>query len=369
MSGRIDVGAALGSMLTAASAASLFGVVVAVLLAGVGPFPAFGQMPSVWHSGLLLVALTCGHTFLLRLLTATRRFRPYLVVTLVQGVTNMVLLIVLVGLLKLGTAAAVTAFAVSYAVGTALSFWFLRGAKRRMSVVGKDQLPSLFSYAAKYYPALLGHAIDFNAGTLVLATMTGSGEVGLYAAIAALMLRLLLLAQALQETVLPRIAADPKGRPELVARMSRIAVAATAVMTVVFCVVSKPVLALLLSPAFTEAASLAWWIAPGLILHAASTVLMPYFEGTNRPGIVSIATWAGLLTNVGSIIFIYPVLGLQGAALALSMGMTVRFLILATLFCNSTGASWQSIAVIRSVDARLFLGVIRPWLKPMLRGK
>src|SRR6185503_13276998 len=170
------------------------------------------------------------------------------------------------------------------------------------------------------------------------------------------MIRFLILAVALQETVLPRVAADGVGRPVLVAQLSRISVASTALMTLAFCVVSKPVLSLLLSPTFSEAARLTWWIAPGLILHASSALLMPYFEGTNRPGVVSLAVWAGLLSNVSFVVLLYPRMGLAGAAFAVSLGMAVRFTVLAVEFFRSTGINWRGIILMGTSDARLLLG-------------
>ena len=367
MSGRMTAGAAMGSMLVAALISALLGTGVGLLLAGRGPFPAFAAAPASWYAALVLIALTSGYTYLLRLLVATRRFRQYLVVTIVQGAANVVLLVSLVGVLRLGTAGAVAAFALSYGVGASLSLYWLRAAGDRMTIAPRAQLPAIAGYAAQYYPALLGHAIDFNAGTLVLASIAASSEVGLYAAISALMLRFLLFAQALQETVLPRVAADSIGRPALVAQMSRISMAGTALIAVAFCLVSKPVLSLLLSPAFARAAVLAWWIAPGLILHAASTLLMPYFEGTNRPGAVSIATWIGLLGNIMSIVGFYPLLGLQGAALALSIGMSLRFAVLAWLFCRSTRTPLKDITFARPADVRLLKRALPLW-RPGIRG-
>ena len=363
MSGRLGLGEALGSILAIAAVASTLGVMLSLCLAGFGPLPAFVGSESLWFAGLALVALTSGYTFLPRLLLATRRFREYLAVTLVQALSNVVLVLVLVVVLQLRTPGAIAAFAASYGAGAVVSFRWLYGAVDNIALASATQVPAIRRYAVKYYPALVGHAVDFNAGVLMLGALATNRDVGLYAALWALMGRFLMLALALQETVLPRVAADHVGRPVLVAQLSRLAVAGTTLITLVFCLVSKPVLSLLLSPAFASAADLAWWIAPGLILHSSSSLLMSYFEGTNRPGVVSLAIWAGLLSNICLIVVFYPRMGLPGAALALSLGMAVRFMFLGFEFRRSSGTSWRGITIMGTSDARLLFEAVAPLLR------
>ncbi len=102
---------------------------------------------------------------------------------------------------------------------------------------------------------------------------------------------------------------------------------------------------------------------PGIAIHAGSTLLMPFFEGTGRPRVVSMAVWAGLLANVLVIVIAFPYLGLDSAGLALSIAMFTRFLLLAVPYCRITGLSPSSLIGLRRVDWQL-LGSLSRRMRP-----
>jgi O-antigen/teichoic acid export membrane protein len=221
-------------------------------------------------------------------------------------------------------------------------------------------LSEIAGFGFRFYPAAVAHALDFNAGVLVLAAIASSSEVGIYAALSALMLRFLLLAQAIQEAVLPRVAADAdRGRQHLVSQLTRVSVWATAAIVLAFLPVSNWIVGVLLSPPFVEGISIIWWMVPGIIAHAASAVLMPYFEGRGRPGVVSIATWVGMTVNVAAVVLLYPVLGLPGAGLAMTLGLVSRFAVLCFHFSGSGGGGFWALLTPRKADIALASSAIR----------
>lgn len=352
MSGRMGLAEALRALLKVWAGAAVCGAVAALLLGGQVGLPLPSQDLTLWLAGLGLLATASLYSVLLKMRVAARQFGGYLSATLAQSAANLALLgaFSLTGSLR--PAAAIAALSFSYGVAALLSWRALRGASQAhdRNAVADLAGGEIVRYGIRYYPALVGHAVDFNAGTLVLAAVATTHEVGIFAAIAALMLKLLLLAQAFQDAMLPRVAADDRGRAELVAQLARIAAAATFVGGLIFALVSRPVLALLLSPEFAAGASLVWWTLPGIAVHASSALLMPFFEGTGRPGMVSIAVWCGLMVNVTVILLAYPIIGLDSAGLAMTLAMVARFLLLAVPFASVTGLSLVSLLVLRSVD-------------------
>lgn len=358
MSGKMGLAEALRALLKVWAVAAACGGAAALLLGGRTGLPSPWQDTALWLAGLTLLATASLYSVLLKMRVAARQFGGYLAATLAQSAANLAILgvLALTGLLR--PAAAIVALAVSYGVAAFLSWRALLGASQAYDRAARRDHAAgqVFRYGIRYYPALVGHAVDFNAGTLVLAAVATTQDVGIFAAIAALMLKFLMVAQAFQESMLPRIAADNRGRAELVAQLARIAIAATFVAGLLFAVVSRPILALLLSPEFASGAGLVWWALPGIAVHAGSTLLMPYFEGTGRPGIVSIAVWCGLAVNVLVILLAFPFMGLDSAGLAMTSGMVARFLVLAVPFSSVTGLPLTSLFGVREVD----------WL--MLRG-
>lgn len=365
MSRRIGHSHALRSLLSVWAGAAACAAGAAILMAGWGTLPGVASAQALWAAGLALVAAASLYAVLLRMHIAVGRFSGYMTTTIVQSVVNVGLLLSFAAADRLTPGAAVAALALSYAAAAAVSLLNLKApsAGQNVDAVSGATTGDILRYGLNYYPALLGHAVDFNVGIVVLASLATNVEVGIFAAVSALMLKFLMLAQAFQEAMLPRIAADEHGRAELVAQLARIAIILTLAGALLFAVVSRPVLALLLSREFVAGASLVWWMLPGIAIHAGSTLLMPFFEGTGRPRVVSMAVWAGLLANVLVIVIAFPYLGLDSAGLALSIAMFTRFLLLAVPYCRITGLSPSSLVGLRRVDWQL-LGSLSRRMRP-----
>jgi len=187
----------------------------------------------------------------------------------------------------------------------------------------------------------------------VLAVVASKEEIGLFAAASSLILRFLMVPQSLQEAVFPRVAADPSGRPELVSQMARLAFAATVLALGVFLLASRPLVAILLSTKFLPIVPILAVMSVGIALHAISTVLMPYFDGTGRPGVVSWSIWAAILVNVAFIFLLYPAIGFVAAAYAFSAGFFVRLLLLVFAFCRATALPVSAVLMPRRTDFEL----------------
>lgn len=364
MSGKIPLSVALGSLglLVPVAAGGAIVLLVAAGAAGVPTTPP--DDAGWWLTAVLLIVGSLAHTVALRLHIAVRAYRRYLYANLLQSLVSVGALLLVLAAFDGGFVLAALALALSYLCAAALSVrWLVGDAGGSYGLLAPERRREAFGFGVRFYPTLVGHAVDFNAGTLVLAAMATSSEVGIYAALSALMLKFLIVAQALQEALLPRVAADSIGIPAIVAQMARLAVVATFVAVAVFLAAGEWIVALLLSPAFVAGVSVAWWLAPGIVAHAASTVLMPHFEGRGMPGVVSLATWVGLVVNVASLLVLYPRMGVAGAGLAMTIGLFVRLLILLFRFRNSSGTSFCEVLVPRRGDAVLAWTAVQSLLR------
>lgn len=352
MSGRIVLRMALRISTAAVVCASSLAAVTLILLLQAAPAVAGKISGPGIVCALLLMPSALAFTFTLKIFTALKRFTDYLVCTVLQSIVNVALLLMLATVPGFGAAEALAALVASYAVPVLVSAVRLRShvAGEAIGRLTRSVMTQTISFAARAYPTTVAHALDFGAATLFLGLVASKFEIGLMAATTAILLRFLMVPQSLQEALLPRVAADPVGRPELVSQSARIACAITFLMLGSFLLLSKPIIVVLLSPAFLPAIPLMWWCAPGIVLHGASTVLMPYFDGTRRPGVVSLAVWCGLVVNVSLIVLLYDRMGVSGAAVAFSVGLAFRFLILAVVFRHFTGLTFAALLIPRRAD-------------------
>lgn len=343
--GHLSIRAALAASWIVTLIAGVAGAVTTLtLLAAIPALRAKADSGS-FALALLMMPATLAFTFQLRLHTALRRFPDYLMANLTVSVLSLALIILLVKSLDLGTRGALLASLAGYVVADAYGFarlWHAAGAQTGSASVAVHWA-SLRSFGVRSYPATVGHAIDLNLGTMVLSLLASRSEIGLFAAVSALAQRLLIVPQSLQETLLPRVAADAEGRPQLVAAAARIAFTVTLVAAALLLLLRRPIVTVLLSHDFLAALPMFFWMLSGIAIHACSTVLMPYFDGTGRPQIVSASVWAGLLANLAATMLLFPLVGANAAAMGFFFSFLARFITLFIVFHRSTGIPLRSV--------------------------
>lgn len=282
-------------------------------------------------------------------LVALRRFGHLAVFTLLHLAVNALVLLHFVSALELGVDGAIGAVAAAHGFTVAACTWYLR---RRYRLAPTNPFRAISSrilgYGVRFHPARLGSALDMSAGVLVLALFASQAEIGLFATGSALIFRLRVLSDAVGNALLPRIAGA--GRPDLTTLCLRVAWCGTLAAIVAMLLISRPLVRLLFSEAFLPAVPLLWSIAPGVLAYACAGILCTYFKGIDRPGVFSWAVSVGLAANVVAIPLLYPALGVAAAGWGLSVGMTLRLVVLAVAFSRATRMRWSSIWLPRSGD-------------------
>ena len=73
------------------------------------------------------------------------------------------------------------------------------------------------------------------------------------------------------------------------------------------------------------------------MLRSAAKIIVPYLNGTNHPGVFSIATLCSTVTNLVLLLVLLPRMGLVGAAWAMTAGSFVGTAILVYSFARFSG--------------------------------
>jgi O-antigen/teichoic acid export membrane protein len=179
--------------------------------------------------------------------------------------------------------------------------------------------------------------IELGLGTFVVAMYGSPEDVGFFAVASALVLKVLALPDSIETVMLPRIAADHAHRVELVAQSVRIAALLTGLAIAGIVAVSVPLVDVLFSPRFLPSVPLIWAMGLGVFTYAGSQMLMNYFRTIDRPGVCSLATWAGFVANAVVLLALYPVIGLHAAAWGMTAGFAARSIVLFTTFRQLSG--------------------------------
>ena len=147
-------------------------------------------------------------------LAGLRRFGYLAVFTLVHVVVNILVLLVLVWVGRLGVGGAVAAVVGAHGCTVLLCAWHLR---RRHGLILTNPFRAvsarIVGYGLRFHPAGIGSGLEMSAGVLVLGLFASQAEIGLFATASALVFRLRMISDAVGNALLPRIAGG--GRPEL----------------------------------------------------------------------------------------------------------------------------------------------------------
>jgi O-antigen/teichoic acid export membrane protein len=359
-SGRVQAGDCVLSALAAALIGSAIGMIVGYFLIGSG-LAFFAKAPrGSFLVALLLVPLNALADALVQLFMGMRKFTWMGRISVVRVVVHLVATLTLVWGLSWGVNGAIVGLMIGDVIAIGVAFVLLRsesllsGARVRMT-----HCRAMLSYGSRYWVANLSNQVHFRIGTIVLAWFASAADIGIFAAASGLVARVLMIPDAVEGALLSRVAADPVGRPKLVAQVARISAILCGAGLVVVVIFSRPIVAVLFSKSFLMAVPLVWIMAIGIFIRSGSKVLMPYFMGVNRPQLCSWAIGFAVVVNLGAIMLLLPRIGLPGAAWAMTAGYATSAAILIVAFKSATGMSLARTWLPRRADLQLIRDLLR----------
>ena len=322
-----------------------------------------------FYFALSLVPLTACSTSLHLQLAGLRRFAKLALFSLLQAMTNVVMISVLVWGLDLGVDGAVASVALGHAVFIGACISDLR---RSCGLVPelprRADVARVLGYGWKGYVARTGAMLDERVGILFLGMLASRADIGIFAVGIALMTRFTMIPNSVVPSIMPRIARDAEGRPDLVTLSTRgvywatgaalaglLAISTSAREGAAVRGVPPPVVPIL------------WVLAPGVLALSGSLVMMAYFNSVNRPDVCSWATGVGLSANVGSLVILYPLLGFEAAAWAMTIGFVSRSIFLLFMYRRAARVSLASLWLPQRGDATRLRDLARGILGPVRR--
>ena len=286
---------------------------------------------------LALIPLTALSNALQHQFAGLRRFKVLAVLLLAQTSANGIALLCLVALLRFGVVGALLASCVGNLIMiTACLRDLRRNAELTIEVPSRSALERVLRYGLKYYIARIGWGVDVRFGLLLLSLLAERAKIGLFAVASGLMMRFVIISNAIFVPLLPRTALDRDGRPDLVAFCARMTTWITGAALILLLAFHVPVVRILLSAGFLPAVSLIRIIAPGILVFAGGNLLTAYFRGIGRPDVCSWAVAFGLGINLVVVPLLYPKIGVEAAAWAMTLGLVGRSALLCAVYCRMT---------------------------------
>ena len=254
-----------------------------------------------------------------------QRVRIYNVVSLVQGISTLVLVLTLVGALHLGVAGALAAFfATTSGAGLLLVTELWRQARREAAGGDDVGYRTIFGYGLRLYPGVLSSFFNLRADIYLLNWLLGSaGAIGLYSLAVSLAEIVFYVPDSVSAIFMPRVAAA--GRAESAAsvadvtRLTFLVTAGVAIALAPACVVAIVVIL----PAFTGSIPPLLVLLPAVVILSLSRVLASYLTGLAIARPTVIASVSSLVVNLGANVVLIPTSGIFGAAVASLLSYSV----------------------------------------------
>jgi len=316
--------------------------------------PAAFQMAVLW---IPFLALTCCMEGALR---GLREFRFLSLLMPLRWLSVIAATVILVKLVGMGATGPIVADIAATIIVTVIVL-----TRARVKYAFRPQLPSwksireMVHYGMRILVSSVGMLVNARIGTLLLGFFATTEQIGQFAVAMGVMAVIISVSDVTGQVIQPRVARDEKGRPELVALCARELALLSTVAIAAILLLAKPLFSVVFTKEFYPAIPLLWILAPAVIIRCASKCLLPYFNGTNRPGIGSIATVVNLAVNLGLLIVLLPRLGLPGAAWAASVSYIACAVVLVFFFGRCSGVKAWAVFFPRPGDWRSVRSYLR----------
>ncbi len=340
-----------------ATIGSVLGILVGLVVMHL-PLTFFAKAPrSAFALAIVLIPVMMLRLALSGILTAVQEFTLSAVLNIAGALLTLVLTLLFVGVFQWGVHGAVLVVASTWTLVILASLKIFRSRyDLKWHAPALHDLLAMARFGLRYYVGKLFNQVNFQIGTIILAFFADQKQIAFFSVAAVLATRVMLIPDSVTAVLLPKVAADQEGRGELVALMSRVCAVVCGIALLVLAVAAHPIVMLLYGSAYEAAAVLIQIISIGVFVRCASKVFVPYLVGRNHPGIASVAVAAGMITNIATLWFLLPRIGLPGAAVAMTASFCVSSAFLVWSFVRISRIPLRNIWRFRRHDFSTLLG-------------
>jgi O-antigen/teichoic acid export membrane protein len=357
------------------------GVIYLFVLGGVGvalavmaglfvirlPLPMFDKAPTAaFQLALVYMATSFFTQTVPNLLIGLGEFTWSTIIGVATYAMNLAAVLLMLWLVGPTVYAALWGTIISTVLGLVVTLIFLRW-KFRITFVRPvpKRMWEMLSYGLRHWVGKISNGLNMQIGSVIVAMFASKPEIAFFSMAAGLTSRVQMIPDTLSTTLIPRIAADEKGRPELVTQCARMSLTVTASCLMVLAVFAWPIVYVLFSPKFLAIVPLIRIMAVGILIRCACKVLVPYLANTNHPGQASLAVAIGLVVNLALLWLLMPIMGLMGAAVAMSASYVASSIVIVVCFNRLSGMGIRNIWRFRRSD----WGIVKQAFRKFFPGK
>jgi O-antigen/teichoic acid export membrane protein len=263
-------------------------------------------------------------------------------------------------------------FVVYYFIASIVAFYYLsRFAKIDLSG-DRDLLKSVVKYGSKAYLWNLITFMDRRLDLIIVGILLTSTDIGYYSNAIGLVEKMWFLPESIAVVLFPFVASSKKDDTrKLVPITIRNTFMLMLLSSLVVGVFAKPIIVTLFGVNYLPAVNLLRLLLPGTIFFSVARLITIAYAGMGKPEMGAITAFISLSLMVVLIFILYPIWGVNGVALAASIGYTFAAIIIVIMFSRQMRIPLQNLLVINTTDIRQYISLISKLkaklsVKPML---
>jgi O-antigen/teichoic acid export membrane protein len=281
---------------------------------------------------------------------------------LVRALTNTALAVVLLLIVGLGLWSVVIAAVVSSACGLLYGWVKLNRSGFRQPRISWRLLKELSGYGFHLYTVGVLGQFDVYGTRSIVVLFLAPAQVAFYSLAQGAGLILDRMPQALNTILLPRISRSNSDESVLLAANAfRITAIFLLISGSLLAVLADVVVTVLYGDGYATAATALRIILPGVVVAGAASTLVQYFQASGRAALIPRIQLGPLLVQLVAAFTLTNAWGLEGAALALCIGMVLRGILEIIVFLR-VGQSGMASLIPRVADIRQSVTLVRSWL-------
>lgn len=280
---------------------------------------------------------------------------------MISFLTRFISVVLMVWILGIGVYGAAAAMLFASLAVVFYSFWTLKNlVKFKFSFV-KGLPQELFKKGILFALALFVLNMNYRVDILILERFVSASEVGVYS-VGVGLAELIWQLPAAIGTVLFSSSANSKSDAEpanQAAKLLRVSLLFLIMGSVIFALCSRWIVPWIYGSEYQASAQVINYLLPGIILVVIIQVLHASFSGRGYP-LVGLGTFiAAILTNIGANLYLIPLYGINGAAIASSFSYAVGGIGYAVLYAKKNQLKLKDLLIVKKEDFSSIMNTIK----------
>jgi O-antigen/teichoic acid export membrane protein len=294
-------------------------------------------------------------------------FEKFNIIAILNQVGLLIFSLIFVWHLELGILGAVLSFGFSQLLMLTVSFYFLRQSYGLLipKKYSLSYLKDSFVYGIKGHFSNVLTFINYRIDIFLIAFFLNDVAVGVYSIAVLLVERIWLISQSVATVLFARVVnldqeADKNKFTSIVARNTLFITTIAGVFLALF---SHWIITLLFGVQYEESVLPFLYMIPGVVLFSMSKVLANDFSGRGYPEINTYIAFVVASVNFGLNMYLIPLYGIKGAAIATSASYIVDVLLKSFYFSIKNKISFKEFYIFNSSDIQLYKKQLSKFIK------